>query len=226
MPIVIQLCFHVLKISDFSVAKTLLCFPIWYSLAIVFPCIQRSFFCRLTDDKNSEKFFRVFYDRMKSAQQEIKATVTVNTSDLGNKRRDDDNQDKDIPARKKGLILNFLIRSRYCCWIVCFGNYDSFVSQFCFSAWFNYGDDRRCERAVIRGLFCHQKSYKFIPTWSWPRGPLFLSRWAAQRRSQGPGGKNELCGSYHAADSSLLAATLWEPQPRPAGRTHGVSDRF
>ncbi|MED6283466.1 Inositol 1,4,5-trisphosphate receptor type 1 [Characodon lateralis] len=63
--------------------------------------IQRSFFCRLTDDKNSEKFFRVFYDRMKSAQQEIKATVTVNTSDLGNKRRDDDSQDRDVPVRKK-----------------------------------------------------------------------------------------------------------------------------
>uniref|UniRef100_A0A8C4IQV4 Inositol 1,4,5-trisphosphate receptor n=1 Tax=Dicentrarchus labrax TaxID=13489 RepID=A0A8C4IQV4_DICLA len=52
--------------------------------------IQRSFFCRLTEDKKSEKFFRVFYDRMKSAQLEIKATVTVNTSDLGNRKRDDD----------------------------------------------------------------------------------------------------------------------------------------
>uniref|UniRef100_A0A4W6FGN4 Inositol 1,4,5-trisphosphate receptor n=1 Tax=Lates calcarifer TaxID=8187 RepID=A0A4W6FGN4_LATCA len=38
--------------------------------------IQRSFFCRLTEDKKSEKFFRVFYDRMKLAQLEIKATVT------------------------------------------------------------------------------------------------------------------------------------------------------
>uniref|UniRef100_A0A8C1ZMY4 Inositol 1,4,5-trisphosphate receptor n=1 Tax=Cyprinus carpio TaxID=7962 RepID=A0A8C1ZMY4_CYPCA len=45
--------------------------------------IQHSFFKRLTEDKNSEKFFRVFYDRMKAAQLEIKATVTVNTSDLG-----------------------------------------------------------------------------------------------------------------------------------------------
>uniref|UniRef100_A0A8C7V3P6 Inositol 1,4,5-trisphosphate receptor n=1 Tax=Oncorhynchus mykiss TaxID=8022 RepID=A0A8C7V3P6_ONCMY len=52
--------------------------------------IQRSFFCRLTEDKKSEKFFRVFYDRMKLAQLEIKATVTVNTSDLGNRKRDDD----------------------------------------------------------------------------------------------------------------------------------------
>uniref|UniRef100_A0A8D2PWM3 Inositol 1,4,5-trisphosphate receptor n=1 Tax=Zosterops lateralis melanops TaxID=1220523 RepID=A0A8D2PWM3_ZOSLA len=52
--------------------------------------IQHSFFCRLTEDKKSEKFFKVFYDRMKVAQQEIKATVTVNTSDLGNKKKDDD----------------------------------------------------------------------------------------------------------------------------------------
>ncbi|XP_039654673.1 inositol 1,4,5-trisphosphate receptor type 1 isoform X1 [Perca fluviatilis] len=63
--------------------------------------IQRSFFCRLTEDKKYEKFFRVFYDRMKLAQLEIKATVTVNTSDLGNRKRDDDSQDKDVPVRKK-----------------------------------------------------------------------------------------------------------------------------
>lgn len=66
--------------------------------------IQRSFFCRLTEDKKSEKFFRVFYDRMKLAQLEIKATVTVNTSDLGNRKRDDDSQDKDGPVRKKGQM--------------------------------------------------------------------------------------------------------------------------
>ncbi|CAB1315098.1 unnamed protein product, partial [Coregonus sp. 'balchen'] len=61
----------------------------------------RSFICRLTEDKKSEKFFRVFYDRMKLAQLEIKATVTVNTSDLGNRKRDDDTPDKDVPVRKK-----------------------------------------------------------------------------------------------------------------------------
>lgn len=39
---------------------------------------------------------------MKLAQLEIKATVTVNTSDLGNRKRDDDAPDKDVPVRKKG----------------------------------------------------------------------------------------------------------------------------
>ncbi|XP_030632911.1 inositol 1,4,5-trisphosphate receptor type 1 [Chanos chanos] len=63
--------------------------------------IQRSFFKRLTEDKKSEKFFRVFYDRMKAAQLEIKATVTVNTSDLGNKRRDDHFSDRDTPQRRR-----------------------------------------------------------------------------------------------------------------------------
>ncbi|XP_028853911.1 inositol 1,4,5-trisphosphate receptor type 1 isoform X6 [Denticeps clupeoides] len=65
------------------------------------PIIQRSFFCRLTADNKSEKFFKVFYERMKLAQQEIKATVTVNTSDLGSKRKDEDPPDKDGLARKK-----------------------------------------------------------------------------------------------------------------------------
>uniref|UniRef100_A0A8C2GWW4 Inositol 1,4,5-trisphosphate receptor n=1 Tax=Cyprinus carpio TaxID=7962 RepID=A0A8C2GWW4_CYPCA len=66
------------------------------------PVIQRSFFCRLTGDCKSEKFFKVFYERMKLAQQEIKATVTVNTSDLGSKRKDEDANDKDNQTHKKG----------------------------------------------------------------------------------------------------------------------------
>lgn len=82
----------------------------------VVTCRQRSFFSRLTDDKNSEKFFRVFYDRMKSAQLEIKATVTVNTSDLGNRKREDDNVDKDVPARKKGQKSFVMLRcANQCC---------------------------------------------------------------------------------------------------------------
>ncbi|KAG7278868.1 hypothetical protein CRUP_036382 [Coryphaenoides rupestris] len=63
--------------------------------------IQDSFFRRLMADKKSEKFFRVFYDRMKLAQLEIKATVTVNTSDLGNpqaRRRGAGQGAKDSPV--------------------------------------------------------------------------------------------------------------------------------
>ncbi|XP_071809962.1 inositol 1,4,5-trisphosphate receptor-like isoform X2 [Asterias amurensis] len=43
--------------------------------------IQRSIINCLMSDKNSEKFFKVFFDRMREAQAEIKATVTVNTGE-------------------------------------------------------------------------------------------------------------------------------------------------
>ncbi|KAG7269952.1 hypothetical protein CRUP_026522, partial [Coryphaenoides rupestris] len=64
---------------------------------------HRSFFHRLTGDNKSEKFFKVFYERMKLAQQEIKATVTVNTSDLGSKKKEEEppHKDKDTAGRKK-----------------------------------------------------------------------------------------------------------------------------
>lgn len=68
----------------------------------MFLFFQRSFYNRLTGDNKSEKFFKVFYERMKLAQQEIKATVTVNTSDLGSKKKEEEPPDKDMPMRKKG----------------------------------------------------------------------------------------------------------------------------
>ena len=71
--------------------------------------MKGSFYCRLMEDKKSEKFFQVFNNRMKAAQLEIKATVSVNTSDLGNKRRDDQAPDKDTPQKKRGWRLTFFI---------------------------------------------------------------------------------------------------------------------
>lgn len=54
----------------------------------------------MTSDKKSEKFFKVVHDRMKKAQQEVKSTVTVNMSDIGNKPR----EDKDSPDHNsKGM---------------------------------------------------------------------------------------------------------------------------
>ncbi|XP_066561476.1 inositol 1,4,5-trisphosphate receptor type 2 isoform X1 [Amia ocellicauda] len=52
--------------------------------------IQNSFYHQLHEQKKSEKFFKVFYDRMKLAQQEIRSTVSVNTYDLSCKKKDDD----------------------------------------------------------------------------------------------------------------------------------------
>ncbi len=60
-------------------------------------------------DKNTEKLFKVFYDRMREAQAEIKATVSVNTADgLSGKSTEGDGKDAashggkdDTPTKKK-----------------------------------------------------------------------------------------------------------------------------
>ncbi|RXM33372.1 Inositol 1,4,5-trisphosphate receptor type 2 [Acipenser ruthenus] len=52
--------------------------------------IQNSFYHQLSKQKKSEKFFKVFYDRMKMAQQEIRSTMSMNTYDLSCKKKDDD----------------------------------------------------------------------------------------------------------------------------------------
>ena len=44
--------------------------------------IQKSLFTKLCSGDTSQAFFKVFYDTMYEAQQEIKSTVTVNTSDM------------------------------------------------------------------------------------------------------------------------------------------------
>ncbi|XP_060113469.1 inositol 1,4,5-trisphosphate receptor type 2 [Heteronotia binoei] len=62
--------------------------------------IQYSFYQQLNEQKKSEKFFKVLYDRVKTAQQEIRSIVTVNTVDLGTKRKDEDN-DVIVPLPKK-----------------------------------------------------------------------------------------------------------------------------
>ncbi|XP_043943593.1 inositol 1,4,5-trisphosphate receptor type 2 isoform X2 [Protopterus annectens] len=64
--------------------------------------IQKSFYKQLYEEKKSEKFFKVFHDRMKAAQQEIRATVTVNTTDLGSKKDDEDDSDVLPLPRKRG----------------------------------------------------------------------------------------------------------------------------
>lgn len=52
---------------------------------------------KLTSGNISEKFFKVFYDKMKDAQQEIKSSVTVNTVELTNRPGDEkENVGKEI----------------------------------------------------------------------------------------------------------------------------------
>lgn len=51
---------------------------------------------------------QVFYDKMRDAQQEIKSTVTVNTSDMAAKAHEDKEQGKELEKlgkRKGGKLI-------------------------------------------------------------------------------------------------------------------------
>ena len=68
-----------------------------------FPSLaQNSFYHQLFKQKKSERFFKVFYDRMRLAQQEIRATVSVNMFELSTRKRDDDGSDATALHLKKG----------------------------------------------------------------------------------------------------------------------------
>ncbi|XP_078139425.1 inositol 1,4,5-trisphosphate-gated calcium channel ITPR2 isoform X1 [Centroberyx gerrardi] len=62
--------------------------------------IQNSFYSQLYKQKKSERFFKVFYDRMRLAQQEIRATVSVNMFELSCRKRDDDGDIAGIRLKK------------------------------------------------------------------------------------------------------------------------------
>lgn len=47
--------------------------------------LQNSFFKLMMGDNKSEKFFKVLNDRMKEAQTDIKATVSVNVGEMTQK---------------------------------------------------------------------------------------------------------------------------------------------
>ncbi|XP_072569106.1 inositol 1,4,5-trisphosphate-gated calcium channel ITPR3 [Paramormyrops kingsleyae] len=50
--------------------------------------IQNSFYKQMMGDNKSEKFFKVLHDRIKNAQLDIKATVSVNVGEMTNKAKD------------------------------------------------------------------------------------------------------------------------------------------
>ncbi|KAM9828211.1 inositol 1,4,5-trisphosphate-gated calcium channel ITPR3 isoform 3-T4 [Syngnathus typhle] len=50
--------------------------------------IQNSFYKLMMGDNKSEKFFKVLHDRMKEAQMDIKATVSVNVGEMSHKAND------------------------------------------------------------------------------------------------------------------------------------------
>ena len=67
------------------------------------PPTQNSFYKQLYKQKKSERFFKVFYDRMRLAQQEIRATVSVNMFELSSRKRDDDGDISGVRL-KKGTV--------------------------------------------------------------------------------------------------------------------------
>lgn len=66
------------------------------------PPNQNSFHNQLHKQANSEKFFKVFYDRMRLAQQEIRATVSVNMFEVGSRKSYD--SDANSRRMKKGRL--------------------------------------------------------------------------------------------------------------------------
>uniref|UniRef100_A0A673I2F3 Inositol 1,4,5-trisphosphate receptor n=1 Tax=Sinocyclocheilus rhinocerous TaxID=307959 RepID=A0A673I2F3_9TELE len=68
--------------------------------------IQNSFYNQLHKQKKSEKFFKVFYDRMELAQKEIRSSVSVNMFELSCRKREEEGEGSGI-RHKKGIRPTF-----------------------------------------------------------------------------------------------------------------------
>lgn len=76
------------------------------------PIIQKGMFQKFLSDDLNQAFFKVFFEKMKDAQQEIKSTVTVNTTDIAAKaheHKQDANLELDKISRKHGLKSNGVV---------------------------------------------------------------------------------------------------------------------
>uniref|UniRef100_A0A672P279 Inositol 1,4,5-trisphosphate receptor n=1 Tax=Sinocyclocheilus grahami TaxID=75366 RepID=A0A672P279_SINGR len=62
--------------------------------------IQNSFYSQLHKQKKSEKFFKVFYDRMELAQKEIRSSVSVNMFELSCRKREEEGEGSGIRHKK------------------------------------------------------------------------------------------------------------------------------
>ncbi|ETN62332.1 inositol 1,4,5-trisphosphate receptor [Anopheles darlingi] len=71
------------------------------------PIIQKGMYNKFLSNDLSQSFFKVFFDKMKDSQQEIKSTVTVNTSDMAaNKASESKVEGKDIDKIGQRKSLN------------------------------------------------------------------------------------------------------------------------
>lgn len=71
--------------------------PVWHTLIIIVPIPQNSFYKLMMGDNKSEKFFKVLHDRMKEAQTEIKATVSVNVGEMTHKANEKELENGEAP---------------------------------------------------------------------------------------------------------------------------------
>ncbi|XP_032593574.1 inositol 1,4,5-trisphosphate receptor isoform X2 [Drosophila grimshawi] len=76
------------------------------------PIIQKGMFQKFLSDDLNQAFFKVFFEKMKDAQQEIKSTVSVNTTDIAAKAHEhkpDTSLELDKISRKHGLKSNGVV---------------------------------------------------------------------------------------------------------------------
>lgn len=75
--------------------------------------IQKSMYNKLVGGDISQAFFKVFFDKMKDSQQEIKSTVTVNTSDMATKAHEEKQEGKEMDKslKKHGSKANGILIS-------------------------------------------------------------------------------------------------------------------
>lgn len=76
------------------------------------PIIQKGMYNKFLSNDLSQSFFKVFFDKMKDSQQEIKSTVTVNTSDMAASKANEsktDGKDFDKFQRKNVNKVNGIV---------------------------------------------------------------------------------------------------------------------
>ncbi|XP_037951904.1 inositol 1,4,5-trisphosphate receptor [Teleopsis dalmanni] len=76
------------------------------------PMIQKGMYQKFLSGDFNQAFYKVFFEKMKDAQQEIKSTVTVNTSDIAAKaheNKQDANLELDKISRKHGVKSNGVV---------------------------------------------------------------------------------------------------------------------
>lgn len=72
---------------------------------------QNSFYNQLHKQKKSEKFFKVFYDRMEQAQKEIRSSVSVNMFELSCRKREDEGEGVGVRHKKGKLpVFRFILK--------------------------------------------------------------------------------------------------------------------